>query len=150
MFNFRPALGLKNRVYRCGSTDGLATVIDGPSRDMTDSERIFLNEITLNVDLRSKREIDQEKVAIWTTRAPGGPFVVKDKIEDTNGCCRVVFRSDFLTDAMQYMDKHWLSDIPPEVLQNHSTGKWVSVAWRDSLKSCLKPAHMGLLPLYVP
>lgn len=129
LVNFRPARGLNERVYRCGTTDELATVVDVDSQDhnLTESERIFLHDITLNMDLRSKREVDLEKAKLWTSRAPGGSFEVVDSVENLQGqtskndvSSRIVVRCDLISNVFQHIDTKWLSDVDSSELQEHS------------------------------
>lgn len=126
LVNFRPARGLKERVYRCGTTDALATtVMKNPSTLMlTESEHIFLHDITLNIDLRSKREVDMDKVAIWTTCAPGGSFEVIQGLESAEEKCksqRAVVHCDLISNVFRHIDSQWLSGVDPSLLEDHGT-----------------------------
>lgn len=115
LVNFRPTKGLRECVYRCGTTDALANVVGDES--LTPDERIFLHSITLNMDLRSKREVDLEKAAIWTSDAPGGPFQVMDGIEacaqassSSSFPPRAVVHCDLMSNVFRYIDTEWLKN----------------------------------------
>jgi len=120
--NFRPARGLRDRVYRCGTTDDLATVLEDNGDELSESERIFLYDITLNVDLRSKKEVDFGKSSIWTSLAPGGSFQVVKSIENLNERnalpTRTVVHCDLISNVFRYIDTEWLSDLDPDELQD--------------------------------
>lgn len=125
LVNFRPAKGLRERVYRCGTTDALASVVDSPPNTLTTEERIFLHDITLNIDLRSKGEVDLDKAATWTSRAPGGPFDVVQGLENVNdSCCcagRTVIHCDLISNVFKYIDAEWLNDVDPIELKDHGS-----------------------------
>ena len=93
IYNFRLAAGLKG-IYRCGMTDGLASVVVAGSSKKGDKkvggsqsqsqpllvllepECILLQEATPVLDLRDVDERDEAATQMWTSQAPGGPLPV--------------------------------------------------------------------------
>lgn len=129
LVNFRSARGLNERVYRCGTTDNLATVVESPCTAWMKSERIILHDITLSVDLRSKQEVDLEKAEFWTNRAAGGSFKVVEGPENAlqtnvnkmSVPTRAVVRCNLISNVFHYIDTQWLSDVESSELQDYAS-----------------------------
>lgn len=113
--NSRQAAGLP-RIYRCASTDPLASVVDRPQDEWSDAEQTLLQETGLVLDLRSPSERNDEQAQQWTSRAPD-PFVIQvvepttHVIPSNNTHRRRVLQIDVLspTRFMEYASENWFT-----------------------------------------
>jgi hypothetical protein len=116
--NFRQTYGF-SRIYRCASTDGLADILDEhgsfETAPLQDAEHILLHDTGLILDLRSDTERDEERVKRWTSRAPGGPFLLQNVVPETHmpvsQSNRQILRIDLLSPSrfMNYASDNWLT-----------------------------------------
>jgi hypothetical protein len=125
VYNFRLAAGLKG-IYRCGTTDGLASVVvDGSRNDdekgggsqpeqqsllvLLEPVRILLQEATLVLDLRDVVERDEAATKRWTSQAPGGPLSIGTSLDVTAKRQVLMINMMGVAKIFEYIDRVWLS-----------------------------------------